>query len=998
MKDEKKRLITPGYIFTFVLVTALFFLWSWPNTLNDFLITQFRKSLELSIAQTGFLPFALKTGYFCLAIPAGLYMQRKGYKAGIMLGLFLFAAGCLLFYPAASTQRYLLFLCGIFIMAGGCAFLEIGANSFVVSLGDKNTAERRLNLAQSFNPIGNIMASTVATLFIFSGNEPDAVETARMKATTLSNGVNEYQAFLQAENFRVFPVYIALAAVVLTVSFFIRLAKFPDVEATTAAAASSSSATVSVVSSSGCSRNRWRAIVSQLRDFASQLRTLFRYPHWWGAIISQFFYLAAQLGTWSYLVLYITQNSDCGEKIAGGFVIANMILFMTGRFFATWLMKYFKPSRLMGVYALINLVLVSVVVLGSRWGEARFGLGLNSITLTAPFTVLRVPVSVFALILTAFFMSLMYPTNFASGVKGLGSNAKLGASILVMSLIGGAIGSLVISKLAGTSFGLASGVGGVGGEHQIAAGMCVIAVSYCVIAWYAFCGSRPRVPLLSVLLVATFSMSGCKSSGALPAGFVEAADMSSPLPQPSLSVGETSVKVHLLGYRPGSDDSTAYLFSYRFFPRASQLEMEASVDAHGVATFRFEQYGAQLSVVQAAEQEIAIMTDAGEKADVYIDISTLSSNDTLSDERERTRASFYTGGKYKAVNQALNASLEAYRFEQVAAIRETLNELEALTPLHYTGSLRSKYAKCAARIEQSDLSPVEKAILTIDNKLSLHYAVLSGERALETAARISGKTSPSGGGVAQFTVSDYDILKDYPIEGYNYLYSPLFAVMYDKYFADSVNLERITGKSEGLLFDLKQTHLLASKVDSREALSESEQQLLAGISNPFYTRALTSLAELRRKEYDEAMQRAGFVVRPTPQTSNEELFAAIMSNYKGKVALVDFWATWCAPCLNAIRMTEPLKNDVLKNDSLVFVYITGPSSPQNTWLQMLPEVKGEHYRLDERQWAYVCSQFGITGIPSYVLLKSSGEYMLRNDFRNHNAMVETLLNEIAALR
>jgi len=236
------------------------------------------------------------------------------------------------------------------------------------------------------------------------------------------------------------------------------------------------------------------------------------------------------------------------------------------------------------------------------------------------------------------------------------------------------------------------------------------------------------------------------------------------------------------------------------------------------------------------------------------------------------------------------------------------------------------------------------------------------------------------------------------IEGYNYLYSPLFAVMYDKYFADSVNLERITGKSEGLLFDLKQTHLLASKVDSREALSESEQQLLAGISNPFYTRALTSLAELRRKEYDEAMQRAGFVVRPTPQTSNEELFAAIMSNYKGKVALVDFWATWCAPCLNAIRMTEPLKNDVLKNDSLVFVYITGPSSPQNTWLQMLPEVKGEHYRLDERQWAYVCSQFGITGIPSYVLLKSSGEYMLRNDFRNHNAMVETLLNEIAALR
>ncbi|MDR1675831.1 MAG: sugar MFS transporter [Tannerella sp.] len=457
MSNSKKKagLITPGYIVTFILVVSLFFLWSWPNTLNDFLITQFKKSLELSLAQTGFLPFALKTGYFCLAIPAGLYMQKKGYKAGILLGLILFAAGCLLFYPAASTQKFILFLCGIFVMAGGCAFLEIGANSFVVSLGDKETSERRLNLAQSFNPIGSIIASTSATLFIFSGNEPDAATIQAWKDTGI------YEAFLKEENARVFPVYITLAVVVLIIAFLISRAKFPQVEAEKESGAKGS------------------------------FKALLKFPHWWGAIISQFFYLGAQLGTWSFIVLYITQNSGLGEKTAGWMLTANMIIFMIGRFFSTWIMKFFKPTRLMGIYAIINLCLISVAILGSAWGEARFGLGLNHLILPIPFTDLSVPVGVYSLILTAFFMSLMYPTNFASGVKGLGPNAKLGASILVMSLIGGAIGSLVISKLAGTGWGAISGLD----EHQIASGMCYILLAYTVIAWYAFVGSRPKGPI-----------------------------------------------------------------------------------------------------------------------------------------------------------------------------------------------------------------------------------------------------------------------------------------------------------------------------------------------------------------------------------------------------------------------------------------------------------------------------------------------------------------------
>jgi FHS family L-fucose permease-like MFS transporter len=451
--NNKPGLITRGYVFTFALVTVLFFLWALPNTLNDVLIKQFMKSLELDLAQTGFLPFALKFGYFCLSIPAGLFMQRRGYKSGILFGLFLFAAGCFLFYPASTTRQYALFLGAIFIIAGGLAFLEIGANSFVVSLGDKSTSERRLNLAQSFNPIGGICGVTAGTLFIFSGNEPTAAEIEIMKM----KGV--YDEFLQAENLRVFPTYVVIGTVVLIVAALIWRTRFPKIETASAAGTN--------------------------RSEKGSFRALFKYPHWYGAIISQFFYLGAQLGTWSYLITYVQQNSPLGEKQAGGFLIANMVLFMVGRFFSTWLMKYVKPLRLMGVYAVVNICLVAVAIFGSQWGEAQFGLGLHGLTLPVPFTGFSVPAGIYALLFTTFFMSLMYPTNFASGMKGLGPNAKLGASILVMSLIGGALLSLLMGRI--TGFGWA--------DRAIAPAMIVPATAYVVIAWYAFIGSRPRGPV-----------------------------------------------------------------------------------------------------------------------------------------------------------------------------------------------------------------------------------------------------------------------------------------------------------------------------------------------------------------------------------------------------------------------------------------------------------------------------------------------------------------------
>jgi FHS family L-fucose permease-like MFS transporter len=437
--DHKASLITPGYLFTFALVTFLFFLWALPNVLNDVLIKQFQKSLELTRFEAGLIQTAIKLGYFCLAIPAGLFMQRFGYKSGILAGLLIFAMGCFLFYPAANTRIYFVFLCGIFVIGSGLSFLELGANSFVTTLGDPSTSARRLNLAQSFNPIGGITGVTLGTLFIFSGNEPTKGQIAEMKAQITATG-NAYADFLQTENSRVWPTYIIIGIIVLLVAFLIFRTKFPKTES-----------------------------IGKDAGQKGSFRSLFRFPHWYGAIISQFFYLGAQLGTWSYLITYVQENSPMTEKQAGGLLIINMLVFMAGRFFSTFLMKWIQATRLMGIYALINIGLVAVVILGSEWASWT---GIHGVSHW---------IGICAMIATTFFMSLMYPTNFASGVRGLGVHAKLGASILVMSLIGGALLTPIIGLIADASWAKA-----------VAPGMIIPIISYGVISWYGFKGSKPR--------------------------------------------------------------------------------------------------------------------------------------------------------------------------------------------------------------------------------------------------------------------------------------------------------------------------------------------------------------------------------------------------------------------------------------------------------------------------------------------------------------------------
>jgi FHS family L-fucose permease-like MFS transporter len=376
-----KPLVPRQWMLLFVLVTVLFYLWGAANNLNDVLIRQFMKCFELGRMQAGLVQSAFYLGYFFLAIPAALLMRRYGYKAGMVTGLLLFGTGTLLFWPAANVGRYSFFLLALFVIGSGLSFLETASNPFVAELGDLETSERRLNLAQSFNPLGNITGVLVGTIFIFSGVEKSADQILQMKAA------GTYFAYAHGETLRVVPVYIVVSVVVFLWAALLGRAKFPTI-------ASEHEGTAADHGSFG---------------------ELVNYPHFQLAVVGIFLYVGAQVCTWSYFIQYVEQYTGLHEKDAGYMLTANLCVFMVGRFVATWLMQHFRPNKLMAAYAVANIVLCAVGILLPGW------------------------TGMIAVLLTSFFMSLMFPTIFALGIKGLGPNTKVAGALLVMGIVGGAL-------------------------------------------------------------------------------------------------------------------------------------------------------------------------------------------------------------------------------------------------------------------------------------------------------------------------------------------------------------------------------------------------------------------------------------------------------------------------------------------------------------------------------------------------------------------------------
>jgi len=418
-EGQRTRLVPQGLVLTFVLVTSLFFLWGVPNNLNDVLIRQFMKSFAISRFQAGLVQSAFYMGYFVLATPAALLMRRYGYKFGFLAGLCLLGTGTLLFWPAALAQRYLFFLGALFVIASGLSFLETAANPFIAQLGDAASAARRLNLAQAFNPLGSITGVLVGTVFIFSGVELNDAQTAALRAA------NTYDSYLRHETMRVVVPYLVLGVCAFLLALLIALTHFPvthDEEA-------------------------------QHESAHGHVRDLLERPHFLLAIVAQFLYVGAQVGTWSYFIQYVQESTHQPEKVAGYFLTGTLAAFGVGRFSSAALMKYIRPDRLMGIYSLLNCGLVAVGILYPGW------------------------VGLWAIFLTSFFMSVMYPTIFVLGIDGLGANTKIAGSLIVMSIVGGAVLT--------PAMGLVSQWAG-----HIARAYSVPLLCYVYVAFYSFFGCR----------------------------------------------------------------------------------------------------------------------------------------------------------------------------------------------------------------------------------------------------------------------------------------------------------------------------------------------------------------------------------------------------------------------------------------------------------------------------------------------------------------------------
>lgn len=372
---------TPRFLFAFFLVTSLFFLWAFLHNSNPILIPHLKKACQLSDTQSSFIDLAVYFGYFLVAIPAGLVMHKYGYKRGILLGLCLYACGALLFIPAADNRTFGLFLIALFILASGATFLETVANPYISILGPKETSEQRLNFAQSFNGVGAFVAPIIGGRFILSGVEHSKEELSRLAAEgTLS-------AYLQTEANTVKLPYLIIAVVVVLVALGIFFTKLPEIKEAGAAKAHT----------------------------GFSLRVL-RYSHVKWAIIAQFFYVGAQVGVGSFFIRFSKQVMNLPEKEAAyrwGFIA--MVGFMAGRFAGTFLMKFIRPQKLLLGYALINILLLLLAL------NTRGSLAVNAV-MTVPF-----------------FMSIMFPTIFALGIKELGEETKMASSLLVMSIVGGAL-------------------------------------------------------------------------------------------------------------------------------------------------------------------------------------------------------------------------------------------------------------------------------------------------------------------------------------------------------------------------------------------------------------------------------------------------------------------------------------------------------------------------------------------------------------------------------
>ena len=388
--ENKKPLVPRKYLLTFILITSLFALWGFANDITNPMVAAFQTVMELSVAKASMVQFAFYGGYATMAIPAALFIRKYSYKSGILLGLGLYAIGAFLFIPAAGYQEFSFFCFSLYILTFGLAFLETTANPFILSLGDKESSTRRLNLAQAFNPIGSLSGMAVASFIVLPylwSDKRDA--TGKIIFDTLSEAE---KADIRLHDLAIIrDPYVALGLVVLCILVIIALTKMPK------------------VSSEEINNGETEHSVRQT------LSNLWKNSIYREGVFTQMCYVAAQIMVWTFIIQY-ADHLGINKATAQVYNIVAMSLALSGRFIGTYIMKFVNTRRLLAIFG----VGASICTLGTICIEGMLGL--------------------YSLVLISFFMSIMFPSIYGIALENVSpQDTKLGAAFLVMAIVGGAL-------------------------------------------------------------------------------------------------------------------------------------------------------------------------------------------------------------------------------------------------------------------------------------------------------------------------------------------------------------------------------------------------------------------------------------------------------------------------------------------------------------------------------------------------------------------------------
>ncbi len=390
MSDKKRSVLQKdgiSYLIPFALITSCFALWGFANDITNPMVKAFSKIFRMSVSDGTLVQVAFYGGYFAMAFPAAMFIRKFSYKAGVMMGLGLYAAGAFLFYPAMMTGSYYPFLIAYFVLTCGLSFLETSCNPYILSMGPEETATRRLNLAQAFNPMGSLLGMYVAMNFIQNRLHPmDTIERSKLS-------MEEFETIRNADLNVLITPYLAIGLVVLLMLLVICLVKMPK-----------------------------NADQSHRIDFVNTLKRICGIPHYREGVIAQFFYVGAQIMCWTFVIQYGTRlfmaegmDEQAAEVLSQRYNIIAMIIFCASRFICTFILRYLSPGLLLKVLAFAGMAFTFGVI------SFQNILGM------------------YCLVGVSACMSLMFPTIYGIALQGLGDDAKFGAAGLIMAILGGSV-------------------------------------------------------------------------------------------------------------------------------------------------------------------------------------------------------------------------------------------------------------------------------------------------------------------------------------------------------------------------------------------------------------------------------------------------------------------------------------------------------------------------------------------------------------------------------